>query len=85
MYIYHVPSRQLIPTQESRARREKPGRPQLFLRMRRWANTILTGIIPRQYRDLLYESLALRVIPLRQYRNVQLAVNRQPGYRQEDS
>ena len=55
-HIYHVLARQLIPTQGSRAIHEKPVGPHKFVWMRRWANTILTGIILRQYRDL-----ALRV------------------------
>ena len=52
-----ISSRELIPTEQSRAENDQRCPAPTFLRMRRWANTILTGITLRQYSSLLYELL----------------------------
>ena len=54
-HIYILRARQLIPIERSRAVIDQRGPTPTLLWMRRWANTILTGITLRQYRSLLYE------------------------------
>ena len=55
-HIYHILARHLIPTQGSRAIREKPAGRSTFVRCCFWAHAMLSGITFRQHRDL-----ALRV------------------------
>ena len=52
-----ISSREIIPIERSRAETDQRCPDHTFLRMRRWANTLLTGITLRQYRSLLYELL----------------------------
>ena len=53
--VHVISSRERIPTRQSRAEHDQRCPAHTLLRMRRWANTILTGITLRQYRSLLYE------------------------------
>ena len=43
-YIYQLLARRRIPTDKSKAENDQRSPAQTYLRMRRWANTILTGI-----------------------------------------
>ena len=52
-----ISSRELIPIEQSGAETDQRCPAHTLLRMRRWANTILTGITLRQYSSLLYELL----------------------------
>ena len=56
-HIYILRARQLIPIERSRAVIDQRSPAHTFVWMRRWANTVLTGITLRQYRSLLYELL----------------------------
>ena len=55
-------ARELKRIEGSRAHHDQRGRDHTFVRERRWANTILTGITLRQYRTLLYELFGLEMI-----------------------
>ena len=52
-----ISSPELIPIEQSRAEHDQRCPDHTLLWMRRWANTLLTGITLRQYRSLLYELL----------------------------
>ena len=52
-----ISSRELVPTEQSRAEHDQRWPTPTLLWMWRWANMILTCITLRQYRSLLYELL----------------------------
>ena len=47
--LHVISSRELIPTEQLRAELDQRSPAHTFLPMRRWANTILTGITLRQF------------------------------------